>query len=48
LIPQVRSKIAERLIEELGMLLAEGAQLLGVSTPAIFKILHGIAQERRR
>jgi predicted transcriptional regulator len=40
--------MAKRLIEELGMSLAEGAQLLGAPTSAIFKILHGIAQERRR
>jgi putative transposase len=38
-IPCVRSEIAQRLIKELGMSLAEVARLLGVSTSAISKIL---------
>ena len=45
-IPRVHSEIAERLIKELGMSLAGVARLLGVSTSAISKILHRIAQER--
>lgn len=43
-IPRVRSEIAERLVKELGMSLAEVARLLGVPTSAISKILKGIAQ----
>jgi DNA-directed RNA polymerase specialized sigma subunit len=43
--PRVRSQIAWRVIKELGMSLAEVARLLGVSTSAISKILHRIAQE---
>jgi len=42
-IPRVRSEIAERLIKELRMSLAEVARLLGISTSAISKILHRIA-----
>ncbi len=38
-IPRVRSEIAQRLVRELGMSLAEAARLLGVSTSAISKIL---------
>jgi hypothetical protein len=45
-IPGVRSEIAERLIKELAMPLAEVARLWGGSTSAISKILQGIAQER--
>jgi predicted transcriptional regulator len=44
-IPRVRSEIAERLVKELGMSLAEVARLLGVSTLAVSKILHRIEQE---
>ena len=44
-IPRVRSEIAERLVKDLGMSLAEVARLLGVSTLAISKILCRIAQE---
>jgi len=44
-VPQVRSDIADRLIKELEMSLAEVARLLGVSTSAISKILHRTAQE---
>jgi putative transposase len=43
-IPRVRSEIAERLIEELGMSLAGAARLLGVSTSAISKILRRTVQ----
>ena len=45
-IPRVRSGIAERLIEELGMSLAGVARLLGASTSALSKILQRIGQER--
>lgn len=45
-IPLVRSEIAERLLNELGMSLAGMARLLGVSTSAISKILRRIVQER--
>jgi putative transposase len=38
-IPQVRSIIAQRLVKELGMSLAEVARLLGVSTSAISKVM---------
>jgi REP element-mobilizing transposase RayT len=38
-IPQIRSEIAQRLIKELGMSLAEVARLSGVSTSAISKIM---------
>jgi hypothetical protein len=38
-IPRVRSEIAQRLIKELGMSLAEVARLSGVSTSAISKIM---------
>jgi predicted transcriptional regulator len=44
-ITRVRAEIAERLVKELGMSLAEVARLSGVSTSAISKILHRIAQE---
>lgn len=44
-IPRVRSEVVERLVKELGISLAEVARLLGVSTSAIFMILHRIAQE---
>jgi len=43
--PQVRSEIVERLVKELGMSLAEAVRLLGISTSAISKILHRIAQK---
>jgi REP element-mobilizing transposase RayT len=38
-IPQVRSIIAQRLVKELGMSLAEVARLLGVSTSAISRVM---------
>jgi len=38
-IPRVRSEVAERLVKEVGMSLAEVARLVGVSTSAISKIL---------
>jgi predicted HTH domain antitoxin len=38
-IPQVRSELAQRLIRELGVSLAEVARLSGVSTSAISKIM---------
>jgi hypothetical protein len=38
-IPRVRSTIAQRLVKELGMSLAEMARLLGVSTSAISRIM---------
>ena len=38
-IPQLRSIIAQRLVKELGMSLAEVARLLGVSTSAISRIM---------
>jgi hypothetical protein len=38
-IPRVRSEVAERLIKELGMSLAEVALFSGVSTSAISKIM---------
>ena len=38
-IPQVRSTIAQQLVKELGMSLAEVARLLGVSTSAISRIM---------
>ena len=44
-IPRVRSEIGGRLAEELGMSLAQVAQLLGVSTLAVSKSLHRITQE---
>jgi len=44
-IPRVRSEIAERLVKELAMSLAEVARLLSVSTSAISKILHRIVME---
>ena len=44
-IPRARSEIAERLVKELGMSLAEVTRLLGVSTSAIYKILKRIAHE---
>jgi predicted transcriptional regulator len=44
-ITRVRAEIAERLVKELGMSLAEVARLSGVSTSAISKILHRIAKE---
>ncbi len=43
-IPQVRSEIAQRLVRELGMFLAEAARLLRVSTSAISKIMQRSAQ----
>jgi len=46
-IPRVRSEVTKRLVKELGMPLAEVAQLLGVSTSAISKILERIAKENR-
>ena len=44
-IARVRSEIAERLVSELGMSLAEVARLLGASPSSISKNLHRIAQE---
>ena len=44
-IPRVRSEVAEGLVKELEMSLAEVARLLGVSTSAISKILRRIAQQ---
>jgi hypothetical protein len=46
-IPRVRSRIAERLIKELGIPLAEVARLLGISTSAVSKILQRIANGNR-
>ena len=46
-VPRVRSEIAELLIKEIGMSLAGVVRSLAVSTSAISKILHGIAQESR-
>lgn len=46
-IPRVRSEIAEQLVRELGMSLAEVAMLLGVSTSAISKILERRSQQDR-
>ena len=43
-IPQVRSMIAQRLVKELGMSLAEVARQLGVSTSGIFRIMGRGAQ----
>jgi hypothetical protein len=45
-IPRVRSEVAQRLIKELGMTLAEVARLLGVSTSAISKIMRRSNQRR--
>jgi predicted transcriptional regulator len=45
-VPGLRSEIAERLVKELGMSLADVARLLRVSTSAISRVLHRIAQER--
>jgi len=47
MIPQVRSIIAQRLVKELGMSLAEVARLLGVSTSAICRIMERSAQEKK-
>jgi putative transposase len=44
-IPRVRSGIAQRLVKELGIPLAEAARLLGVSTSAISKIMQRSAQK---
>ena len=44
-IPRVRSEIAQRLVKELGMSLAEVARLTGVSTSAISKIIKRRADE---
>ena len=46
-IPRVRSEIAQQLIKELGMPLAEVARLLGVSTSAISKIMQRVTQGRK-
>jgi hypothetical protein len=46
-IPRVRSEIAQQLIKELGMSLAEVARLLGVSTSAISKIMQRITKGRK-
>ena len=44
-IPRVRSEIAQRLVGEVGIPLAEVARLLGVSTSAISKIMRRSTQE---
>jgi len=46
-IPQVRSTIAQQLIKNLGMSLAEVARLLGVSTSAISRIIQRSSQKNR-
>lgn len=46
-IPRVRSEIAQRLVKTLGMPLAEVAQLLGVSTSAISKMLQRSSQKQQ-
>ncbi|MFB3887684.1 MAG: hypothetical protein ACE144_20890, partial [Thermodesulfobacteriota bacterium] len=46
-IPRVRSGIAQRLVKELGVPLAEVARLLGVSTSAISKIMQRRAQRNK-
>jgi hypothetical protein len=46
-IPRVRSEIAQQLVKQIGMSLAEVARLLGVSTSAISKILRRSTQGDR-
>ena len=46
-IPRVRTEIAQQLVRELGMSLAEAARLLGVSTSAVSKIMQRISQGRK-
>ncbi len=45
-IPRVRSEIAQRLVGEVGIPLAEVARLLGVSTSAISKIMRRSTQRK--
>jgi hypothetical protein len=47
-ISRVRLEIAQRLVRELGVSLAEVARLLGVSTSAISKILQRSPQEKNK
>ena len=47
-ISRVRSEIAQRLVRELGVSLADVARLLGVSTSAISKILQRSPQEKNK
>ena len=46
-IPHVRSTIAQQLVRELGMSLAEVARRLGVSTSAISRIMERSSKEKK-